>query len=59
MIIYRELLKKYIDHIGIQEGTDFLHPKYLDDQMFTEDEWVELVKLSEEVRTAFYGKECI
>jgi len=51
MIIYRELLKKYIEYVGTQEGTDFIHGYYKFMQpYFTEDEWKELMKLSEETR---------
>jgi len=55
MIIYRELLKKYIDHIGQNEGIDYLGKQH-DLQLFTKEEWEELVKLSDEVNAAFYGK---
>jgi hypothetical protein len=49
MIIYRELLKKYIEYVGMQEGTDFIYENYKHMQSyFTEDEWKELMKLSEE-----------
>lgn len=49
MIIYRELLKKYIDFVGEMEGTDFIHSNYKWMQpYFTEDEWKELIKLSTE-----------
>lgn len=59
MIIYRELLKKYIDHVSLQEGVDFLHPNYNDTGLFTKEEWEELLKLSEELQNTYYSKECL
>ena len=51
MIIYRELLKKYILHVATQEGVDFLYPTYWDKTLFTEDEWKVLMELSEEIQS--------
>jgi hypothetical protein len=46
-IDYRMLLRKYISHVGICEGVDFIDP---DDHStaFTPEEWAELRKLSKE-----------
>lgn len=46
MLDYKELLRKYIDHVSTEEGTDFLHdgPNY--DLTFTDEEWKELQDLS-------------
>lgn len=47
-IDYRELLMKYITHVGEEEGIDFLScdkPSYI-----SGEEWDELQKLSEEAR---------
>jgi hypothetical protein len=50
MIIYRELLKKYIEYVGVEEGTDFIFDTYKHMEMyFTKDEWDELLKLSREI----------
>jgi len=43
---YRKLLMKYINYIGLLEGTDFLDHRT--GPGFTEEEWKELIKLSEE-----------
>lgn len=37
---YRELLKKYIDHVGESEGVTFL--SHDDLNRFTSEEWAEL-----------------
>ena len=46
MINYRTLLRKYINHVIEEEGTDFLsiYPKAI----FTDEEYKELVKLSKD-----------
>jgi hypothetical protein len=44
---YRELLKKYINHVGEEEGTTFL--SWDGDDRFTEAEWDELQALEAEV----------
>jgi hypothetical protein len=46
---YRELLKKYINHVGYCEGTTFIHMAYPDDMGFTAEEVAELEKLDAEV----------
>lgn len=45
--LYRQLLMKYIAHVGTCEGVDFIDP---DDScpVFTPEEWAELRKLSKE-----------
>lgn len=42
---YRKLLKKYIEHVGEEEGTSFLNRK---GKMFTDDEWEELQEVVDE-----------
>jgi hypothetical protein len=56
MIDYRTLLKKYIDHVGTQEGIDFLSPGYSPNpgEILTKEEFDELVRLSEEVCKEYY-----
>jgi hypothetical protein len=50
MIDHRELLKKYIDHVGNCEGTDFLNIGYRGgNPEFTDEEWAELVRLRDEI----------
>jgi hypothetical protein len=43
---YRELLKKYIDHVGEEEGVTFLHSRPAG--RFTDEEWAELQVLDAE-----------
>jgi hypothetical protein len=48
---YRNLLKKYLDHVADMEGTDFLGthwdpPSKVYNPTFTEEEWSELIKIS-------------
>lgn len=43
---YRELLIKYIDHVGYREGVTFLSDG--DSDCFTEEEFAELQKLDKE-----------
>ena len=49
MIDYRELLKKYIDHVGQEEGTFFFGEEWDQSDPFTEEEWNELKKISDEL----------
>lgn len=44
---YRELLKKYIDHVANCEGTTFLGAHKQTDR-FTDEEWQELGLLDDE-----------
>lgn len=49
---YRNLLKKYIKHVGYIEGVDYLGEYDRGDEdndFFNDDEWQEMRKLSEEV----------
>jgi len=48
MINYRALLKKYIEHVALIEGIDYINPRHKDPQLFTKEEWEELIKCSEE-----------
>lgn len=49
---YRQLLKKYIDHVGEYEGStflqDYMRSNYPDMPDFTDEEWAELKKLEDE-----------
>jgi len=49
---YRDLLKKYIKHVGEIEGVDYLG-EYDKLDIFTDDEWSEVRKLSDEVYAEF------
>lgn len=42
---YRELLKKYINHVGKCEGVDFIDSYWSEWSEFTKEEWEELHKL--------------
>lgn len=50
MIDYRQLLKKYIAHVGVEEGTTFLDVKesWPDSPEFTDEEWAKLLELEAE-----------
>ena len=48
MVDYRELLKKYIEHVGDCEGTDFIY-RHMDMYDFSEEEAAILNQLSKEV----------
>ena len=48
MIDYRELLKKYIQHVGNTEGITFLADRYWNSNDFTREEWLELNRLNSE-----------
>jgi hypothetical protein len=41
---YRELLMKYIEHIGEEEGITFIHGQPREG-LFTPEEWAELKRL--------------
>jgi hypothetical protein len=45
---YRELLKKYIIHVGHQEGISFINP-HMRGNFFTDEEVAELLKLEREI----------
>ncbi len=49
MFDYRDLLKKYIIHVGYQEGVDFLCGRWSECYPFSEEEMDELKRLSDEV----------
>jgi hypothetical protein len=58
MMDYRELLKKYINHVGDCEGTTFLGDHDRGDARdfeFTDEEWTELQKLDKEPLGLEYG----
>lgn len=46
---HKELLLKYISHVAQNEGVTFIKNHFRNDDLFTESEWAELVKLDEEV----------
>lgn len=43
---YRDLLIRYIAHIGCIEGIDFLSPRSYDPKLFTPEQYSELRNLS-------------
>lgn len=48
---YRELLKKYIDYVGCEEGTTFIddiNPTWIN-RLFSSKEWAELRKIQQEL----------
>lgn len=48
---YRELLKKYINHVGCEEGVSFLSDKFMCHQTYlTKEEIEELQKLDKEAQ---------
>ena len=49
---YRELLKKYIRHVGEMEGIDFLGERWRPSDHITDEEWKTLNELSEETWNA-------
>jgi hypothetical protein len=46
---YRDLLIRYIDHVGQCEGTEFLTDSYRLMSELTDEEWDELVRLSRSI----------
>lgn len=50
---YRELLKKYINHVGECEGKDFTDNNYF--SVFTEEEFMELKEIAEEAYKEYYN----
>lgn len=49
---YKELLKKYINHVGDQEGIDFTDRDKPD--WFTDEEWKELIDVAKEAYNEHY-----
>ena len=45
---YKNLLLKYINHVADNEGVIFIKEYCRNDELFTQEEWDELVKLGEE-----------
>ncbi len=46
MIDYKDLLIKYINHVGMNEGVSFLDRRcWFGDTYFSEEEWAELQEL--------------
>ena len=43
---YKDLLIRYIAHIGDIEGVDFLNPRNYNPKLFTSEQYSELIKLS-------------
>lgn len=58
---YRELLKKYINLVEYNEGTDFINPFYWSDLKdkfdISIEDWKELYNLSDEIKEEIYNKE--
>ena len=48
MIDYKALLLKYINHVAENEGVTFIKDTWRNEDMFSEAEWDELVKLDDE-----------
>lgn len=44
VIGYRSLLRRYIEHIGFNNGETYIKDQYKEDE-FTDEEWAELVRL--------------
>mgnify|MGYP001161876540 CR=1 FL=1 len=49
IVNYRELLKKYIKHVGENEGVSFIGPHDNWIGIFDDDEWQELLKIDNEM----------
>lgn len=47
-IDYKELLQKYMSHVGFFEGIDYIGPGFENEETFTDEEWAELNRLSGE-----------
>lgn len=45
---HRDLLKKYIQHVGECEGVDFLADHYRPMDLFTDEEWAALKAVNKE-----------
>jgi PHD/YefM family antitoxin component YafN of YafNO toxin-antitoxin module len=50
---YRDLLKKYIEHVGEEEGITFLGDSRKNSNIFSEEEWEELKELEYESAVDF------
>lgn len=48
-INYRDLLKKYMDYVGSEEGTTFIGPWLGGGRRFSEEEAAELMKIDGEL----------
>lgn len=53
---YKDLLLKYINHVAENEGVTFIKEHCRNDDLFTEAEWGELVKLDEEAWRQLNGE---
>lgn len=56
MIDYKALLLKYINHVAENEGVTFIKDTYRNEDVFSGDEWNELVKLDEEAWQQLNGE---
>ena len=45
---YKALLMKYINHVADNEGVTFIKEYCRNDELFTQEEWDELIKLDTE-----------
>lgn len=56
MIDYKALLLKYINHVAENEGVTFIKDTWRNEDMFSEPEWDELVKLDDEAWEQLNGE---
>lgn len=56
MIDYKALLLKYINHVAENEGVTFIKDTWRNEDIFSEAEWAELVKLDEEAWLQLNGE---
>ena len=56
MTDYKDLLLKYINHVAENEGVTFIKDTWRNENMFSEEEWAELVKLDEEAWQKINGE---
>ena len=56
MIDYKLLLLKYINHVAENEGVTFIKDTWRNEDMFSETEWDELVKLDHEAWVQLNGE---
>ena len=56
MIDYKALLLKYINHVAENEGVTFIKDTWRNEDIFSESEWDELVKLDDEAWAQLNGE---
>ena len=53
---YKELLKKYMKHVGAREGASFVESELGDrSDFFSDEEWKEIRKIDEEITKEYWG----